>query len=180
MSGGRGRKLVVAALVGGLVAAIVRQLRGGPAPVFANHPSVDGGPRPAPEASSPGLTAPVATGDTGDDPLDAPVDELAQAVLRPVADVAADEPAMPVGPPGPGSPDPEDVTLALAGTAPAAGTPWVEPSDGTCPDGYPVKGKLKSGIFHIPGMLAYDRTRPDRCYATAEDAVADGLRPAKR
>jgi hypothetical protein len=29
-------------------------------------------------------------------------------------------------------------------------------------------------------MFAYDRTNPDRCYAAADAAVADGLRPAKR
>lgn len=57
---------------------------------------------------------------------------------------------------------------------------WRAATDGTCPDGFPVKAKLKSGIFHIPGMLAYDRTSPDRCYASAEAAEADGLRAAKR
>ena len=32
----------------------------------------------------------------------------------------------------------------------------------------------------LPGMFAYDRTRPDRCYPDAATAEADGLRPAKR
>lgn len=63
----------------------------------------------------------------------------------------------------------------------AAGTSWVEPSEaGACPDGYPVKAKLASGIFHVPGMLAYDRTTPDRCYKDEASAEADGLRKAKR
>jgi hypothetical protein len=43
-----------------------------------------------------------------------------------------------------------------------------------------VKAKLASKIFHLPGMLNYDRTRPDRCYRDAGAAEADGLRPAKR
>jgi hypothetical protein len=57
---------------------------------------------------------------------------------------------------------------------------WVEPADGTCPTSHPVKAKLASKIFHLPGMLNYERTRPDRCYADADAATSDGLRPAKR
>ena len=57
---------------------------------------------------------------------------------------------------------------------------WVEPVDRACPDGYPVKAKLSSGIYHLPGMLNYERTIPDRCYESAAAATADGLRPAKR
>ena len=57
---------------------------------------------------------------------------------------------------------------------------WAEPVAGTCPDGFPVKAKLSSGIFHVPGMVNYARTTPDRCYTSAEAAAADGLRPAKR
>lgn len=56
----------------------------------------------------------------------------------------------------------------------------VEPVDGVCPDTHPVKGKLASGLFHLPGGFAYPRTRPDRCYVDAAAAEADGLRPAKR
>ncbi len=57
---------------------------------------------------------------------------------------------------------------------------WVEPSGDTCPGSHPIKAKLSSRIFHLPGMFAYDRTKPDRCYRDAEAAEADGLRPAKR
>jgi hypothetical protein len=59
-------------------------------------------------------------------------------------------------------------------------TPWVEPEASTCPASHPVKAKLASGIFHVPGGLSYDRTRPDRCYLDADAATADGLRQAKR
>jgi hypothetical protein len=63
---------------------------------------------------------------------------------------------------------------------PEAATGWVEPLDASCPVTHPVKAKLGSKIFHLPGMANYERTRPDRCYASAADAEADGLRPAKR
>lgn len=57
---------------------------------------------------------------------------------------------------------------------------WTEPlPDGDCPDGYPVKAKNRSGIYHVPGGLAYDRTNADRCYITAADAEADGYRASK-
>ncbi|MCY7298980.1 MAG: hypothetical protein LH616_07210 [Ilumatobacteraceae bacterium] len=56
---------------------------------------------------------------------------------------------------------------------------WVAPVGGACPDGYPIKGNDNSGIFHIPGGRFYERTVPERCYATADDALADGYRQAK-
>jgi hypothetical protein len=58
-------------------------------------------------------------------------------------------------------------------------SPWLEPHEGTCPTSHPVKAKLSSGIFHVPGGVNYGRTQPDRCYATPEAAEADGLRAAK-
>ena len=57
---------------------------------------------------------------------------------------------------------------------------WVEGDGGTCPPSHPVKAKLASGIFHSPGGPNYERTKPDRCYISAEAAEADGLRPSKR
>jgi hypothetical protein len=62
----------------------------------------------------------------------------------------------------------------------AKAEPWVEPTDGGCPASHPVKAKLSSKIFHLPGMLNYERTAPDRCYIDASAAEADGLRAAKR
>jgi hypothetical protein len=59
-------------------------------------------------------------------------------------------------------------------------SPWVEPEGDACPASHPLKAKLGSGIFHAPGGLNYDRTKPDRCYADAAAAEADGLRPSKR
>jgi hypothetical protein len=56
---------------------------------------------------------------------------------------------------------------------------WVETVDGTCPASHPVKAKVGSGIYHLPGGQFYDRTRAERCYADAAAAEADGYRAAK-
>jgi hypothetical protein len=64
--------------------------------------------------------------------------------------------------------------------APAEAGAWVEPVEGGCPASHPVKGKLSSGIFHVPGGQNYARTRPDRCYRDATAAEADGLRRSQR
>jgi hypothetical protein len=67
------------------------------------------------------------------------------------------------------------------GTPPGAAGTWVAPDQrGTCPASHPVKAKLSSKVFHLPGMSAYDRTSPDRCYCDEPAAEADGLRRAKR
>lgn len=84
-------------------------------------------------------------------------------------------PPMPV-PHTPGAPPAAAPPPAVA--APAAA--WVEPTGGACPASHPVKAKLASGIFHVPGGQMYDRTVPDRCYADAEAATDDGLRASKR
>src|SRR5437016_8772426 len=57
---------------------------------------------------------------------------------------------------------------------------WVDPEGRVCPPSHPIKGKLKSHLFHVPGMFAYDRTIPDRCYASEEAAEGDGLSRARR
>jgi hypothetical protein len=64
--------------------------------------------------------------------------------------------------------------------APASSAAWVEADDGACPTTHPVKAKLTSGIFHVPGGTNYERTRADRCYVDPPAAEADGLRQAKR
>jgi hypothetical protein len=47
------------------------------------------------------------------------------------------------------------------------------------PDGYPIKAKNQSMIFHVPTGRFYARTIPERCYATEAAAIADGYRRAK-
>jgi hypothetical protein len=61
--------------------------------------------------------------------------------------------------------------------APAA---WLAPADGECPPTHVIKAKEASGIYHLPGMANYNRTKPDRCYAEESAAEADGFTKAKR
>jgi hypothetical protein len=75
--------------------------------------------------------------------------------------------------------DPEAPAAAAAPVS-AGAVAWVEPTGDVCPTTHPVKAKLASKIFHVPGGLSYARTKPDRCYRDADAAEADGLRPAKR
>jgi hypothetical protein len=57
---------------------------------------------------------------------------------------------------------------------------WVEPSADTAAlVTHPVKVKLSSGIFHLPGTRNYERTNADRWYVSAEAAAADGFRASK-
>ena len=64
---------------------------------------------------------------------------------------------------------------------PAPPAPWVDPlADGSCPASHPVKGKLMSGLFHVPGGFNYPRAKADRCYLDVDAAEADGLRASKR
>ena len=57
---------------------------------------------------------------------------------------------------------------------------WIEPGPrGVVPDSHPVKVKVTSGIFHVPGGRFYERTSADRLYPNAESAEADGYRPSK-
>ena len=62
----------------------------------------------------------------------------------------------------------------------------VPPQDaGTCPATNPIKGNFPTDsgercIYHPPGGECYRRTKPERCYASAEEAVQDGGRASKR
>ena len=83
----------------------------------------------------------------------------------------------PTGPP-PDTPSALPPKPSTPSVAPSP--PWIDAEGGSSPATHPVKAKLKSGIYHLPGMLNYDRTVPDRWYRDAEAAEADGLRKAKR
>ena len=157
MRGGKLTKLAVFALLGAAVAAVLRSLRGEPTPVFSNHPTVTGGPTAVPRVSEPEpKTEPALK------PAAAP-----KVAPKPKAEVATAPKAAP---------------KPKAETAPKADAPitWVLPVDSECPDGFPVKAKVKSGIYHAPGSNTYERTKPDRCYPSVEAAEADGLRAPKR
>jgi len=86
--------------------------------------------------------------------------------------------AQPKAEPAPApTPKPKPIKAAKKKTIEA----WVEPNgSGACPKSHPVKAKMSSGIFHVPGGQNYDRTNPDRCYVDADAAQADGLRQSKR
>lgn len=111
----------------------------------------------------------------------APSDWSASTEPWPPIQPSPEERAVPV----PSEPDPASLAQNAEGEAmPAEAMPpagmWVEPGDsGECPVSHPVKAKLSSGVFHLPGMANYERTNPDRCYADAGAAEADGLRQAK-
>jgi hypothetical protein len=68
----------------------------------------------------------------------------------------------------------------------AQSRPGVSPTDAwTCPLTHPIKGNFPtySGercIYHMKGGQYYGKTKPERCYATEEDAVRDGCRRSKR
>jgi hypothetical protein len=67
-----------------------------------------------------------------------------------------------------------------ATTSDDSSSAWVAAlDDGSCPPDHEVKAKEGSGIFHVPGGRFYERTNPDRCYASAAAAEADGFRQSK-
>src|SRR6478735_723743 len=57
---------------------------------------------------------------------------------------------------------------------------WPLPGDEhPCPRNRPVKGNENSMIAHQPGDRYYGVTDPEQCFATIDEAVAAGFRPAK-
>ena len=110
--------------------------------------------------------------------MDGPAKQLSTAPWPPA-------PWPPASDPAPDAPAPDGQTADLP-TAELAtelatdGVGWVEPVEGGCPATHVVKAKISSHVYHLPGMSAYDRTGPDRCYISAEAAEADGFRRAKR
>lgn len=75
--------------------------------------------------------------------------------------------------------------LASTGGAVNRASMGVKPADEwNCPRTHPIKGNinLRKGtmIYHLPGGAFYDKTKPEKCYATEEDARADGFRKSKR
>lgn len=121
----------------------------------------------------------------------------AAAAVYKVVQARRPSPALPEGDAWPPTPAPRPVptppkaaapteTSAAATKSPPTkkatenGAGWVEPVEGNCPTTHPVKGKLASLIYHLPGMTAYERTNADRCYRDEDAAQADGLRKAKR
>lgn len=65
--------------------------------------------------------------------------------------------------------------------SPVRAEPDSVPGDGTATarDGYPIKGNGRSGIYHVPGGFAYDRTVASICFRSVEAAQAAGFRASK-
>jgi hypothetical protein len=78
--------------------------------------------------------------------------------------------------------DPSSVTNTpnpATGLNPISSALGVPPlPDGSCPPEATVKVS-RSGIFHLPGIGAYARTKAVLCFDTAEHARAAGYRPAR-
>jgi hypothetical protein len=116
----------------------------------------------------------------------------AEPVVVPPRPAPTAAPARPAPPPRPKvsvadlqeapAPAPTPAPAKKASTPrPKKPAPWVEPNaDGSAPETHPIKAKMASGIFHVPGGFNYARTKPDRCYRDVAAAEADGLRPSKR
>jgi hypothetical protein len=154
------RRLFRLALVVGAAAAVYKVVQARrPSPDLPQGDAWPPTPRPAPKpptaANLPTEAAPPSTS------APAPAPEKAAATPATAKTAAAPK-------------------KAPAKKAAQNGAGWVEPVDGTCPASHPVKGKLTSLIYHLPGMTAYARTVPDRCYRDEDAAQADGLRKAKR
>jgi hypothetical protein len=65
--------------------------------------------------------------------------------------------------------------------------PGVEPADAwTCPRRHAIKGTFTPTdprevcIYHIQGGPYYAKTKPERCYATDDEARRDGCRRSRR
>ncbi|GJM39074.1 MAG: hypothetical protein DHS20C19_24410 [Acidimicrobiales bacterium] len=99
-----------------------------------------------------------------------PPETLGQASWQPLTDPPESEPRT----------GPVQFTAPPASADDAPAGSWLEPVDGVCPASHPIKGNAQSGIFHVPGGMSYERTVPERCYASEADAEADGFRKAKR
>ena len=159
-------------------------------------------PAPPATASAAAPTAaaapPAAAAAPTPTPASAPAPAPAPAPAEVVAEVEATASTAPGGaeaaaPPETGTPEtgaPETAATAppvaprttKRKAAPADTPPriWVEPVGTTCPPDHPVKVKMASRLLRVPGMFAYDRTRPDRCYPNEDEAIAEGFTRAQR
>lgn len=76
--------------------------------------------------------------------------------------------------------------VAQADRQRAEARPGVPPESAwTCPSSHPIKGNFTTSsgercISHLPGGQFYGKTKPERCYAIAEEARRDGCRPSRR
>jgi len=156
------RNVVVFSAFAALLALLLRTLRSTPLP-SSSIPTGGSAPSTTLSPASAHGDAITAVG---------PSAEPSSAEPPPVADAL----------PGLGGVDP----LIAEGEPEAAATStnlpdWIAATAGDEPPAsHPVKAKLASGIYHVPGGISYERTRPDRWYLSVAAAEADGLRAARR
>jgi hypothetical protein len=144
-------------------------------PAAAPAPAPAAAPAPAPRARKAPLKAAT--------PAPTPAPTVKRSAPAKKAAPPADAPAPAPAPPArkaTKAPAKAAAKTTKAGKKAAPPVTWVEPLGDVCPTTHPVKAKMASLIFHVPGGLNYPRTRPDRCYLDTSAAEADGLRPAKR
>jgi hypothetical protein len=72
---------------------------------------------------------------------------------------------------------PQQIAQVSPGVPPIS--PW------QCPLTHVIKGNFTTYngercIYHVPGGAFYEKTKPERCYASHQDAVAHGCRQSKR
>ena len=149
-------------------------------PTWQEVPTQVAEPEPAP-APPPVFEKPAPAPAPAPAPVEEPVEE---AAIPSVPDPGLDVPVAPVRKVAKAAKKAAKKVAKKAAAAKKAVAappqPWVDPDGGVCPPSHPVKGKLASRLFHLPGMFAYDRTKADRCYLDAAAAEADGLTRAKR
>ena len=87
---------------------------------------------------------------------------------------------------GASPPPPERGSSSTPPRQVAQNRPGVPPQDAwTCPLTYPIKGNFTtySGercIYHMNGGEFFSKTKPERCYATEDEARQDGCRRSRR
>ena len=160
-------------ILAGVVWAVTKMLqsRQAEAPAFEPTPWT-----PAPEPSAP--TPPPVAAPAVPAPTPAPAPRTPPPASRPPVRKAPAPKAPPKKAPAPTKAVKKAAKKTGERTAPKPA--WVEPVGNVCPPSHPIKVKLASRIFHVPGLLAYDRTNPDRCYTDERSATNDGFTRAKR
>jgi len=157
-------------ILAGVVWAVTKMLqsRQAEAPAFEPTPWT---PAPVPSAPTPPPPAPAAP-----QPEATPAVAPTPARTPPPAKAAPPKKA----PPAKAAPAKAVKKAAKKAARTVPKPAWVEPVGNVCPPSHPIKVKLASRIFHVPGLLAYDRTNPDRCYTDERSAASDGFTRAKR
>lgn len=128
----------------------------------------------APATSQPDTSKP----DTGESTVDTPATSAAAGSTMSTLAAVPVEP--PEAEPAAATPSPDEPAQTMSEATVDLASGWVDAADdGSCPLSHPIKANDNSGIFHVPEGRFYKRTKAERCYATVDEALADGYRQAK-